>query len=74
MTREKGGLAMTVGKWARDDSLVCHCEERSDVAILGVAVAASHAAHLPEIATPFGLAMTRKKDGLALTVGKTGAR
>ena len=37
-----------------------HCEEQSDAAIQWGDRAPGHAAHLPWIATPFGLAMTVK--------------
>ncbi len=61
------GLAMT--------TLHRHCEEAQPTRqSRGFAFAPGHAAHLPWIATPFGLAMTVKGGGLAMTMKGRRAR
>jgi hypothetical protein len=53
----------------RDDGSVCHCEERSDVAIQGFAIAPGQATHLPWVAMGLtALAMTG--NGTSLRGGK----
>jgi hypothetical protein len=42
--------------------MYCHCEERSDVAILLIVLALSD-----EIASPPSVVLRRRKDGLAMT-------
>jgi hypothetical protein len=57
-------------------TLTRHCEEAQPTRqSRGFAFAPGHAAHLPWIATPFGLAMTVKGGGLTMTVkGEAGSR